>query len=317
MRITYFDNYKDTCVNVFDNVQWKDIVELFAEHQVQADKDGMMFNLCEFDKLTDEFSNYNENRTDIRCADNVVAYHGLILDYDGNGADLATIIQRFADFTHLGYTSFRHILNDDACQKFRVVLPFEVPCPRNEWEIRKENFLQFAGPEIDRSCVSHSRSFYTPACPPEGVQYKDSWSLDGVVLDWRMFTPIAKPVYHNDVVIPLAVSDLQKALDELKNHKPILANEERYWIVRAVAKHVGSQQAITECRSRWPDAAYNGKYELQVRKLKSDGPGMGSIVFEIRKYNPQYQVMSSEEFKLAAIKQEIQRKYGNDGRSSK
>ena len=311
MRITYFSNYKDTSVNMFDDASWSDICKQFKVHEIQDDKDGLMFNLCEFRTLTDEFSNYRENRTDIRCADNVISYHGLILDYDGNGADLSTIMMRFDGFAYLGYTSYRHIINDEGVQKFRIVFPFETPCPKEEWELRKENFLEFAGPEIDRSCVSHSRSFYTPACPPAGVQYKDAWSVDGVFLDWQMFTPITKPVYKNDVVIPLAVSDLQKALDELKKHRPILPNEDRYWIVRAVAKHVGPQQAITECRSRWPDAAYNGKYELQVRKLKSDGPGMGSIVFEIRKYNPQYQVMSPEEFKLASIKQEIQQKYGD------
>lgn len=313
MRITYFNNFKDTSVNTFCDISWDELVEQFSEHQVQLDKDGMMFNLCQFNKLTDLERIYDEGRDDMRCSDNVVAYHGLILDYDGKGADIDTIKQRFDGFKYLGYTSYRHIINDEKCQKFRIVFPFVNPCPREDWEIRKEAFLDFAGPEIDRSCVSQSRSFYMPACPPAGVMYKDTWTGEGVDLCWEVFIPAEKPVATQpQVVIPLAVSDLQKALDELKKHRPILANEDRYWIVRAVAKHVGAQQAIIECRSRWPDAAYNGKYELQVRKLKNDGPGMGSIVFEIRKYNPQYQVMTSEEFKLAAIQQKMQNKYGVD-----
>jgi len=288
MRVTYFSNYKDVCVNTFADVTWNELCSQFKTHEVQADKDGCMFNLCTFDRLTDLDAPYDENRTDKRCFENVIGYDGLILDYDGNGAKLENIIPRFIEFRHLGYTSYRHILNDAGCEKFRIVLPFTDICPADEWEARKANFLEFAGDEVDRSCVSHSRSFYTPACSEEGLAYKDAWSKDGIVLDWRWFVPVVKPVVAQKVYKPMAVSDLQKALDELKKHRPILPNEDRYWLVRAVCRSVGEAQAIIECRSRWPDATYNGKYETMTKKITPKTPDVGRIINEIRKFNPTY-----------------------------
>jgi hypothetical protein len=92
-----------------------------------------------------------------------------------------------------------------------------------------------------------------------------------------------------------------------------MPNEERYKIVRAVAKCVGEKQAIVECRSRWPDAAYNGKYEMQVKKLIPSGPGLGCIIHEIRKFNPKYEVQSKEEWKLEMKLAEIEKKHNFKG----
>lgn len=311
MRITYFNNYKDVKVKLYADLTWDEIVDQFSQHQVADDKDDLMFNLITFNQLTDESLPYDEHRTDKRCTENVLGYDGLILDYDGNGATLENIIMRFDGFEYLGYTSYRHILNDEGCEKFRLVFPFTDTCPRDEWEIRKESFLTFAGPEIDRSCVSQSRSFYTPACPPAGVVHKIAWQASGAVLDWRLFAPaVIKPYTAPAVHKPISVTDLQKALDELKKHRSLLPNEDRYWLVRAVTREIGAVNAIVECRSRWPDAQYNGKYEDQVKNIVPKTPGIGRIINEIRKYNPEYRTMSKEAFKLAMLQQKLQQKYG-------
>lgn len=300
-EITYFNNFHDTSVATSDHLLWPELIELFSKHEIYSNKDSTMFNLCTFkDKSGLDLG--------IRCSNNVDCYHGLILDYDGAGATVENIIMRFAEFTHIGYTSYNHKIK--GVDKFRVILPFAEPCSHAEWTLRKENFLEFAGPEIDRSCVSHSRSFYLPSCAQENIEFADAWHVTtDILLDWNWFVPVVRNVNVEQVVIPLSVSDLQRALDELRLHKSILPNEDRYWLVRAVAKHVGAHQAIIECRSRWPDAAYNGKYEKQVKNLKDDGPGMGSIIFEIRKFNPNYEVMSAADYKLAALQQHLQDKY--------
>lgn len=299
MRITYFNNHKDVVVENYDDLSWPEIAALLSEHLISEVKDDLMFNLCIFDRLTDKSLPYDENRTDKRCTENVIGYDGLILDYDGNGAKMETIIQRFAEFRHCGYTSYRHILNEEGCEKFRIVFPFATTCPVAEWEARKENFLEFAGPEIDRSCVSHSRSFYTPACSEAGVEHKFAWNIDGEVLDWNWFVPVVKAVPVQKTHKPLAVSDLQRALDELQKHRSVLPNEDRYWLVRACCRHVDPSQAIIECRSRWPDAAYNGKYEDMVKKISPKGPTIGKIINEIRKYNPNYN--QSKKAELSSI----------------
>lgn len=296
--ITFFNNFFDTCVSVHECMTWDELCSVFFEHDVRSDKDGTMFNLCTFKDLDG-----------IRCSDNVDCYHGLLLDYDGNGATIPSIIERFDGFCYFGYTSHNHVIK--GVDKFRLIFPFTKPCPKNEWDSRKENFLEFAGCEIDRSCVSHSRSFYTPSCPSEAVQYADRWIAEGELLDWEIFVPVKKVYVEQKIQKPVSVTDLQKALDELKKHKDTLPNEERYKLVRAVAKCCGATQAILECRSRWPDAAYNGKYEQQVKNLKADGPGMGGIIHEIRKYNPDYGKLSREEWKLNELVAKIEKKLLN------
>jgi hypothetical protein len=292
-EITYFSNFRDTHVAVYETVTWEELVMTFSEHTITEVKDDIMFNLCSF-----------LDRDGSRCTDNVDSYYGLILDYDGNGATLEQYIAKFAEFTHLGYTSFNHKVK--GVDKFRIVFPFATPCPRAEWELRKECFLDFADKlVVDRSCVSHSRSFYVPACSAENAAFKDSWHVDGATLDWTWFTPPQKPVYVAPTVVkPTSITDLQKALDELQRHIPTMDNDYRYWIVRAVAKEVGELQAIAECQARWPDAQWNGKYVDQVKKLKENGPGMGSIINEIRKYNPLY--MKDKVFKREIMQQEYQ-----------
>lgn len=298
MRITYFSNFHDISVAVYDDPTYEQLCSVFDAHEIQTNKDGMMFNLCQF-----------KDDTGIRCSDNVACYHGLLLDYDGNGATIQKVIERFDGFQYLGYTSYNHVVK--GVDKFRLVFPFTHPCPKDEWELRKENFLTFAGPEIDRSCVSHSRSFYLPSCCKENAEYADRWFPDGEVLDWEMFIPIRKVYPTQSIQKPVSITTLQKALDELQKHRNILPNEDRYWIVRAVAKCVGTRQAIVECRSRWNDAPYNGKYEQQVKNLHANGPGLGGIIFEIRKYNPTYEVMSKEEWKSEQIQDRLQQKYGD------
>lgn len=275
-QITYFNNYYDTNVATFETYQWHELVSIFSEHTIQSDKDGMMFNFCVF-----------KDTEGTRCSENVQEYHGLILDYDGNGATISEAINRFHPITHYGYTSYNHIVK--GVEKFRVLIPFASPCSWKDWEDRKEDFLSLAGSSVDRSCVSHSRSFYLPSCSAANEQYADRWHNVADLFDWRWIQPQPKPL-PAPITKPLSTSDLQKALDELKKHRPILPNEDRYWLVRAVAKHVGEKDAIIECRSRWPDSQYNGKYEQQVKKLKADGPGMGSIIHEIRKFNPNFNI---------------------------
>jgi hypothetical protein len=292
-KITYFANFHDTCVEVHDSIEWEEMVSLFSEHTLTENKDGMMFNLCSF-----------KDRDGIRCADNVDSYYGLVLDYDGHGATLEGIVDRFLSFTHLGYTSFNHVIK--GVDKMRVVLPFTTPCPKDEWESRKAGFLEFAGIEIDKSCISHSRSFYMPACPAAGVEHKLAWNVKGEWLDWTVFEPEVKPAYVPPALtFTTTPTDMQRALDELFRHVPVMDNEGRYWLVRAVAREIGETAAIAECQKRWPDANWNGKYIDQVKRLTENGPGMGAIINKIKKFNPTYKAITKDDYRLAVLKANI------------
>lgn len=309
-EINFFLSNHDNIVRLSEHLQWDDVVGLFSEHTQTEDKDGMMFNFCEY-KRTDfapaerkiyingvdtgerELKLDNDGQLQIgRLADNVLSYNCLVLDYDGEGATLETAIRRFADYTHLGYTSHNHVIK--GVDKFRVILPFATPCPINEWKSRSESFLLFAGKEIDRSTVAISRAFYLPTCPPTATEHTAVWNMDGALLDWTTFAVTKTYTAPTTPPQPVNNVELNEVLDELRKHMPIMPYEKRFALVRAVAQHVSKNEAISAMRSRWDDSSLNGKYEAMLSApLKANGPTLGSVIFEVRKYNPAFKVAAT------------------------
>lgn len=216
MKINYFTSKYDNEVKLTEDVSWQDLTEMFSVHKVTEVKNDLGFILAEF-KTTDyapatrgiydwidgqEVEVAREVKLDEyghtivgRYAENVIAYHALVFDYDGNGIDIIKKTEEFIGFKHIGYTSHNHIIS--GVHKFRIILPFSEPCPINEWRLRQDAFREFGGVD-DRSTTAMARIFFAPTCPEAGKQYASTWHMDGVELDWKLFEPkiekIAEPV---------------------------------------------------------------------------------------------------------------------------
>lgn len=121
-----------------------------------------------------------------RYSSNIIEYNCLVLDYDGAGVSLQATIDKFKGFSQIGYTSHNHFIT--GVDKFRIILPFEVPCPREEFQARQEEFRTFAGVD-DRSTTALARIFFSPTCPLAGLKHKRVWNETGTFLDWRIFPP--------------------------------------------------------------------------------------------------------------------------------
>lgn len=311
MHVNFYNDFFDNVVTGTEQIEWSELVTLFSEFTESESKDAVsLFNLCLFkDKdfvpasrkifANGEYTGERELKLSKnagvqvgRYAENIIAYSALVLDYDGNGASLENALGRFSAFTHLGYTSYRHAIT--GVDKFRVILPFSSPCPIDEWEKRKGSFKEFAGPTVDNSTVATARAFYLPSHPAEGKEHSLAWNIDGVVLDWDLFE--AREIHQPQPCIEANDTELTTVLDDLKAAMPhVPPYEERFVLVRAVAKHLGKAEAVQQMRSRWPDTDLNGKYEDMVSApLKANGPGLGSIIYQLRSIQPNYTVRKNE-----------------------
>lgn len=285
-----FKNRFDKRTNDTVFCTWDEVIAIFSTHEGTTTKDYKMYNFCTLQR-----NEVNE----IHCiSENVLSYNCLVLDYDDKNATIEWAINEFDGFTYLGYTSYNHHIK--GVDKFRLIFPFATPCPVEEWNSRKEEFIKFAGP-VDRSTIATSRVFYMPSCAIENLKFADSWHCEGALLEWDIF-PAKKFTPSIPLSRPIEVSQVTGVLDELLKYRPVLPNEERYWIARAVARCVGVTQATTEMQCRWPDANRNGKYKTMLVKLKKEGPDFGAILKMVRRYNPDYGNSIKEVSKFKLIK---------------
>lgn len=204
-RINWFNSKYDNEVKSSEDLTWDELCGIFSEHRVTKAKNDLGFVMAEFkteDYLPATYPIYDyidnekiEIARDIkldengntfigRYAENVIAYHCLVFDYDGKGVLLQDKMIEFADFKHIGYTSHNHIIS--GMHKFRMIFPFSDPCPIEEWKKREDAFRDFGGVD-DRSTTAKARIFFAPTCPQEGVPHKFAWNMDGEILDWRVF----------------------------------------------------------------------------------------------------------------------------------
>jgi hypothetical protein len=211
----------------FDNVadpewatdcEWADIVEMLSTHRPTENKDEQGFILGSFetdpelaDPAIDNRGKDNEKikwGTVGRLSANLRLQHAACLDFDG-GTTLEEVATLLVDMnvTHCGYTSFNHQNPDKgSVDKFRVVLPFSTPCPKDEWELRRHNIIEMF-PALDHSTVASARIFYAPAHPPtpEAAARAFAWAHNGVMLDWRDLPakealPPPKPIDRTNLV---------------------------------------------------------------------------------------------------------------------
>lgn len=200
-RLNFFKNMHDNVVDISEDYTWAELVELFSTHSISSDKDVMMFNTCEFkteDYLPAEFNvkDFEGNITGRqaitrggktcvgRLSGNVISYNCLVFDFDGGDNNLENIIERFSNYTHLGYTSFNHVVK--GVDKCRVVLPLLNPIPVDEFKLRRKSILSFSNVD-DESTTAIARAFYMPSHTEENTQHAFTWNVEGELCDWKMF----------------------------------------------------------------------------------------------------------------------------------
>lgn len=306
--INFFKNIRDNTVQNTQVVSMDGLYDALAEVHGTNDRDKVkLFNLCSY-KTTDYRpatykifvdgvdtgetgfkTNTTTNQPAIgRYRDNVIEVCGLILDYDGNGAVLTEYQQLFSGFEHMGYTSYNHAIK--GVDKFRFVFPFATACPVDEWIARKDDMLAFATEKVDPTTCDLSRMFYTPCYPIDAKEHFKWFENRGVLLEWQCFNKTERPAPETYQYEPIQTDkDLSEILNTLASVYPLPDYNLRFRLTRAVAKLIGKEAAIQEMRTRWPDHSWNGKYEAILSgPLRSDGPGLGTLVHEIRTKLPSY-----------------------------
>lgn len=200
-RLNFFQNMFDNCVDISEDYTWPEMVELFSAHSVETNKDGLSFNCCKFktedyrpaefeekDFITDEIIERRPIMTGGvthvgRYRDNVIEYDCLVFDYDGD-IGLEEAVEIFSSYTHLGYTSYNHVVKGN--DRFRVILPLKSPIPLDELDRRKKSILEFSRDD-DRSTLNIARLFYMPSHAAGNEEHAFVWNIDGVLCDWHDF----------------------------------------------------------------------------------------------------------------------------------
>lgn len=212
MKLFFFQNTFDNIVTqeASTDADFDYLVTLFCAPHIKSDtkEDVMLFCASSFKLTFDEGARPADRAVDARLENsprvlvhgpkgefraarretNIITVDALVLDYDG-GASLETTINLLSDLglQHVGYTSHSH-LRDGKTDKFRVIVPLNKPCPKNEWAIRRHHFKDLF-PEVDNSSYSFARSFYMPSAPSETYKHAFSWSLDGEPFNWELLEP--------------------------------------------------------------------------------------------------------------------------------
>jgi hypothetical protein len=185
VNIQYFSDTFDNKVSpdLADAIEWQDLVRLLGQHESYPSKELTGgFVLAEFDMAGARLET-GEVR---RVGENIAAYHGIVLDYDG-GPTVGEIRELFEGLEHCGYTSWSH--RSKPGDRFRVVVPFDRPCPRAEWERRRAAIREcfYFGHESlrpDSGSLALGRIFYLPSCPPERRDDAEAWHERGERFRW-------------------------------------------------------------------------------------------------------------------------------------
>lgn len=269
---------------------WDEISTLLQEFsQVENKTDAMMFNLWVFDP-EGEPGRVSRDSDEVmpgtirRCSANALGVWGLVLDYDG-GATIEDAVTTLAGYDYVLYTSFRH---SDTLNKFRVVLPFTRMLTRAEFRAKAAHIREVF-PNVDPASFSESQSMYLHSGPSRDSAI--SFRAAGVMLDPDVFqdTEVTAAPTVSAPVRNHTSEEVMDILDALLSHYPLLAYDQRFRVVRAVAQDLGAAQAINEMRRRWSDHNLNGKYEAMLRDpLNERSPTLGTVVHMIRQNDPNY-----------------------------
>lgn len=143
-----------------------------------------------------------------RCTENMVSQSVLPLDFDG-AFSIDAAVKMFSEYEYVAHTSYSHKTEKKGFRDcFRMYLPFNCPCPVNEFKDRKDAFIDWIGKEnVDPSSFYTTHGFYCPAVHPDRISDYKVWRNEGKRLDWRTFKPKTS---HQNVIRSIRFKDDKK-----------------------------------------------------------------------------------------------------------
>lgn len=214
-----FDNLFSPSVNPW-NATWSEFIEVLTSPHpiVHAEKEHLpAFNAWRYKLPSDPTVSAGTDKNGRplkwfstthtrRIADNALAMSMLVLDFDG-GLPLAEAQNRFAEFEHVGYTSFNHGV--DGIDKHRCVLPLTTPLTVSEYRKLKsgiQSWIESDGvTKADPTTYTIGQIFILPAVRPEHQHMAVSWHNPGKLLDPKYFEESLQTVVSRAAVTRQAV----------------------------------------------------------------------------------------------------------------
>jgi hypothetical protein len=298
----YDDPYDNRILprNRIDDVEWGDFVELlYTEQSVVTRKDrAKLLSPVRFIKPDDprcKHARYtdNEERKGLgesnalkldaqgnpytwRGAQNVEQWSMLAIDIDGQQT-MAQAREYFREYTYVAYTFFRHLL-DGKTEKFRLLIPFEVPIDHKTFTERLPALKMWVG-AIDLSSFAASRGFYVPAVHPDRKHLFRKWHNEGNrFLDLFEFAPKKDSARNTrSVTTKLDVADFRSSLTDgdrkaellQKLHDTYVGEYETWWKVSSAMLNAGfdledfkyvtiggmmKEKSAEDCEKQWGKA---------------------------------------------------------------
>jgi hypothetical protein len=214
VHFSTFKNSRDVVVSDHCKCEWPSLVKiLMRPHRASNAKDGLVIAPWKF-----------KDEPARRIRDDVELASVIFLDFD-KGISLPEAKQKFAEFEHVGYTSYSHMKDGEDDHRFRIVLPLASPVTPEQLVARRNAIYDWAGP-VDRSCLSISRAFYFPSCPPERKPQALSWHHESDKLFDLMSFPEEQPPIFTPSSTPTTNADKQWLIEKLSS---IYVGEEPVW----------------------------------------------------------------------------------------
>ena len=186
MKASFFkDEWTTYCpAEMMMEMSWDNLANILTTFiEVPTKEQTEMYNLWEF--------KINNNQIH-RCADDCIALHGLVLDYDNN-LSLNDALMQFYGFECVIYTTFNHGPDKD---KFRIVLPFTKPMSIEQFVLKRQAMID-AFPGADRASFSRSQAIFLHSGPDKTKSF--SCKLNGVFLDPDIFPDeIIEPIVYTE-----------------------------------------------------------------------------------------------------------------------
>lgn len=223
-------------------VAWDDLVRLLTSHREATEKGGPGWSPVQ---LAPGASRANES---------VVTLTALVADVDHD----EPIWGLLDGLAYAAHTTYSHVPDTDP--HWRVIVPFDEPCPVREWEEVWTRARHMLFPNMDSQCSDPSRFYWLPAHAPGGAHLTRVGQ--GSPLRWRDLPPVPTDA-EQDVPPPRPTSNgtAASAADERPGDRfaretdwaailepsgwRLIAErgETRYW------RHPGSDKRVGWCAS--------------------------------------------------------------------
>lgn len=173
-RFNHLNHVKDNEVfeDLVIDMEWSDVCAL--AHAPQESKEFNAFVLGRYQFVDGKAH---------RGGNSLLERDALVLDYDGQ--PLGDVLDWLSQLglRHFGYTTWSHLLPEKG-ERYRIIVPFDQPCPKVEWERRKRTLSELF-PGVDEKSFVWAQVFFWPGCAPDRLEHAFTWNFDGDPLEWR------------------------------------------------------------------------------------------------------------------------------------